>query len=164
VETQGCKTVEGKATQRKRKNAEADKVRAMEMNGKPPTIQNGGRGKKSHQPTKTNTPAKKTWADVIQTGGINVQIVLGNGNLGLTTPTKTRGERRGGAAWRLAKRGVAGERGAMRRGTGGPEETTSGGNKGGQRGKNGRGREEDREEPGAVASEQTGPPDKTTCG
>jgi hypothetical protein len=45
-------------------------------------------------------------------GGINVQIVLGNGNLGLTTPTKARGERRGGAARRLRRRNEAGERGA----------------------------------------------------
>jgi hypothetical protein len=133
VETEGWETVEGKATQRKKKNAEADKMCAMETNGKPPTTQNGGRGKKTHQPMKTNTPVKKTWADVVWTRGINVQIVLGNGNLGLTTPTKTRGERRGGAAWRLAKRRVDRGRGAMTRGKGGPEEITSGGNKGGQR-------------------------------
>jgi hypothetical protein len=112
-----------------------------------------------------NTPsAKKTWAEVIKSGGINVQIVLGNGNLGLTTLTMKRGERRGGAARRLMKRGENGERGATGRGKGGPEEIISGGNKGGQKGKNGRGREEDREEPGAVASEQTGLLDKTTCG
>jgi hypothetical protein len=70
---------------------------------------------------------KKTWADVVRTGGIKVQIVLGNGNLGLTTPMQTRGERRGGAARRLAKMGVDGERGALRMGKGGPEEITSGG-------------------------------------
>jgi hypothetical protein len=93
VETEGWTTVEGKATQRKRKNGEADKTRAMEMNGKPLTTQNGGWGKKPHQPMKSNTHVKKTWADVVQTGGINVQIVLRNGNLGLTTLTKTRGER-----------------------------------------------------------------------
>jgi hypothetical protein len=95
---------------------------------------------------------------------INVQIVLGNGNLGLTSPTRIRGERRGRAVWRLAKREADGERGGMGRGKGGPEEITSGGNKGGQRGKHGRGREEDREEPGTAASEQTGLPDKMTCG
>jgi hypothetical protein len=133
VETEGWKTVEGKATQRKKKNAEADKMCATETNGKPPTTQNGRRGKKPHQPMKTNTPAKKTWADVIRTGGINVQIVLGNGNLGLTTPMKTTGERRGRAVRRLAKRRVDGERGTMRRGKGGLEEITSGGNKAGQR-------------------------------
>jgi hypothetical protein len=127
AETDGWKTVEGKATQRKKKNAEVDKTCAMDTNGKPPMTQNGGWGKKPHQPMKTNTPAKKTWVDVVRTGGINVQIVLGNSNLGLTTPMKTRGERQGGAAWRLAKRRVDGERGAMRRGKGGLEEITSGG-------------------------------------
>jgi hypothetical protein len=45
-------------------------------------------------------------------------------------------------------------------GKGGPEEIISGGNKGGQRGQNGRGREEDREEHGAAASEQIGLLDK----
>jgi hypothetical protein len=70
-------------------------------------------GKNSHQPRPNNTSAKKTWADVIKNGGINVQIVLGNINLGLTTPTKMMGERRGGAAPRLAKKGVHGERGMM---------------------------------------------------
>jgi hypothetical protein len=99
---------------------------------------------------------KKTWADVVKNGGINVQIVLGNGNRGLTTLMKMRGERRGGAAWRLVKSEVDGERGVVGRGKGGPEETNNGGNKGGQMRKYGRGREEDREEPGAVASEQTG--------
>jgi hypothetical protein len=46
--------------------------------------------------------------------------VLGNGNLGLTTPTKMRGERRGGAAWRLARKGEDEEREAMGRGRDGP--------------------------------------------
>jgi hypothetical protein len=75
-----------------------------------------------------------------------------------------RGERRGGVAWRLMKREENGERGAMGRGKGGLEEKINGGNKGGQMGKNGRAREEDREEPGMVASEQTGLLDKTTHG
>jgi hypothetical protein len=121
VETEGWKTVEGKATQRKKKNEEAGKKRAKEMNDKPPITKNGGRGKNSHQPRHNDTSNKKTWADVVKSGGINVQIVLGNGNLGLTTPTKMRGERRGGAARRLAKRGEDGERGAMGRGKEGPE-------------------------------------------
>jgi hypothetical protein len=49
--------------------------------------------------------AKKTWAYVVKAGGINVQIVLGNGNLGLV-PQRKRGERRGeergggGGTWR----------------------------------------------------------------
>jgi hypothetical protein len=41
-----------------------------------------------------NTPsAKKTWAEVVKSRGINVQIVLGNSNLGLTIPRMKRGER-----------------------------------------------------------------------
>jgi hypothetical protein len=161
VETDGWKTVEGKATQRKKRSEAASNHRVTETSDKPPTTKNGGRGKNSHQPRPNSTPAKKTWADVVKNGGINVQIVLGNGNLGLTTPTKMRGERRAGAAWMLAKREVDGERGAVGRGKGGQEETNNGGNKGGQMWKNGRGREEDREEPGVVASEQTGLLDKT---
>jgi hypothetical protein len=82
-----------------------------------------GRGKNTHQP-RTNTPsATKTWAEVVKSGGINVQIELGNGNLGLTTPTARRGERRGGAARRLGKKAGGGERGAEGRGTGGPKMT-----------------------------------------
>jgi hypothetical protein len=42
------------------------------------------------------------------------------------------------------------------RGKGGPEEITSGGNKGGQIGKNGRGRIEERGHPSMVASMQIG--------
>ncbi|KAI5817775.1 hypothetical protein BZA77DRAFT_352337 [Pyronema omphalodes] len=98
----GWKTVEGKEAQKKRRNDKADKKRATENSNKPPTTKTGGRGKTTHQP-KTNTPsAKKTWAEVVKSGGINVQIVLGNGNLGLTTPPARRGERQGGAARRLS--------------------------------------------------------------
>jgi hypothetical protein len=155
-ETEGWKTVEGKATQRKKKNELADQKSTMETNCKPPTKQNGGWGKKSHQLMNTNTPPKKTWADVIKAGGINVQIVLGNGNLGLRTLMKMRGERRGGAAWRLTKRREDGETGAKRRGNEGPEVIPSRGNKGGQMEKHGRGREEERQEPGAAAPVQVG--------
>jgi hypothetical protein len=157
-------TVEGKAMQRKKKNAEADKKKAKEMHDNTPMTKNGGRGKNSHQPRLNATSSTKTWADVVKSGGINVQIVLGNGNLGLTIPTTKRGERRGGAAQRLMKGGENGERGVMGRGKGGPEDIISGGNKGGQMGKGGRGREEDSEEPSAVASEQIGLLDKMTCG
>jgi hypothetical protein len=101
---------------------------------------------------KTNTPPTKTWADVVKAGGINVQIVLGNSNLGLTTSTQKRGERHSGAAWRLAKRRDDGESGMMGRGKEGPEKIISGGNNGRQMGKNRRGRVEEREEPGMVAS------------
>jgi hypothetical protein len=86
VETEGWSTVKGKAMQRKRKNKLVDKTHTMETNGKPLMMQNGSWGKKSHQLMKTNTPPKKTWADIIKARGIKVQIVLGNGNLGLTTP------------------------------------------------------------------------------
>jgi hypothetical protein len=106
VETDGWKTVEGKAAQRKKNNEEADKKRAMETSNKPPPTKTGGWGKNSHQLRLNNTSAKKTWADYVRNRGINVQIVLGNANLGLTTPTKTRGERQGGAARRLAMKGV----------------------------------------------------------
>jgi hypothetical protein len=89
--------------------------------------------------------------------------VLGNGNLGLATPpTKKRGERRGGVARRLGRKEGVGERGEERWGKGGPEETTSGGNKGGEMGKNGKGRGEERGEPGAAASVQTGHLDPMT--
>jgi hypothetical protein len=87
--------------------------------------------------------------------------VIGNGNLGLATPMKMRGERRGGAAQRLVSRNEAGERGAMGRGNEGPEEIKSGGNKGGQMGKDGRGRVEERGEPSTVASMRTGHLDQT---
>jgi hypothetical protein len=148
--------------QRKKKNAEADKKWAKEISDKPPTTKNGGRGKNSHQPRPTNTSAKKTWPDVIKNGGINVQIVLGNGNFGRTTPMTMRGDRRGGAARRLGKKGVDGERGTMGRGNVGPEQITSGGNKGRQMGKNGRERVEERGEPSAAASVRTGHLDPTT--
>jgi hypothetical protein len=162
VETDGWKTVEGKAMQRKKRSQAASKQRATEMSDKRPTTKNGGRGKNSHQPRPTNTSAKKTWADVIRNGGINVQIVLGNGNLGLTTPTKRRGERRGGAAQRLAKREEDGQRGVKGRGNEGLEEVNRGANKGGQIGNTGRGREEERGEPGAAAPEQAGLLEKKT--
>jgi hypothetical protein len=79
----------------------------------------------SHQLRPTNTSAKKTWADVMKSGGINVQIVLGNGNVGLTTPMKMMGERRGGAARRLEEKGADRERGTLGRGKDGPEEIMS---------------------------------------
>jgi hypothetical protein len=97
VETEGWKTVAEKATQRQ-KNEEAGKKRTMELSNKPPMTKNGAWGKDSHQPRLNNTSAKKTWADVVKNGGVNVQIVLGNSNLGLTTPMKMRGETRAGAA------------------------------------------------------------------
>jgi hypothetical protein len=159
---EGWKTVEGKATQRKKKNVEANKIWAKETSDKTPMTKNGGQGKISHQPQPNTTSTKMTWADVIKSGGINVQIVLGNGNLGLTIPAKARGERRGGAARRLGRRNEARERGAMGRGNDSPELISHGGNQGGHIGQHGGGRAEEREEPGAVASEQAGLLDKTT--
>jgi hypothetical protein len=96
MQTDGWQTVEGKATQRKKETEATGGKQAKETSDKPPTIRNGGQGKNSHQLQPNTTSTKKTWADVVNSGGINVQIVLGNGNLGLTTPMKTRGERRGG--------------------------------------------------------------------
>jgi hypothetical protein len=132
------KTVEGKAAQKKRRNDRADNKRAATTANHTPKTTNGGRGKNTHQP-QTNTPStRKTWAEVVKSGGINVQIVLGNGNLGLATPPmKKRGERRGGAARRLGRKEGAGERGEERRsrvgppGAGGKEASTTGG--GGER-------------------------------
>jgi hypothetical protein len=138
VEKDRWKTVEGKAAQKKRRNEKADNTRAMETSNKPPTTKTGGHGKNSHQPRMTNTSAKKTWAEVVKSGGINVQIVLGNGNLGVATPPmKKRGERRGGAARRLGRKEGLRERGEERRGkvgrpgVGGKEASTTGG--GGER-------------------------------
>jgi hypothetical protein len=156
VEKDGWKTMEGKAMQKKRRNDRADNEWAMTTTNNTPKTMNSGRGKNTHQSWLNNTPTKKTWADVIQTGRINVQIVLGNGNLGLTAPTKTRGERRGGAAWRLMKKGVDGERGAVGWGKGGLEEKNCRGNKGGQIRKHGRGTPHQTHHPGAVASVQAG--------
>jgi hypothetical protein len=59
--------------------------------------------------------ARKTWADVVKAGGINVQIVLGNGNLGyVLPPQRTRGERRVGVRRRVNTEGGGGERGVVR--------------------------------------------------
>jgi hypothetical protein len=85
--------------------------------------------------------------------------VLGNSNLGQATPvrmTGERGQRTGGTTWRLRKRsgaltGEGREQGTMRRGKDGPEVISSGRNKGGQMGKNGREREEEMGEPSMAA-------------
>jgi hypothetical protein len=147
------------------KAAKVDNTRTEMVREKTPTKQNGERVKKNHQPTMKNYRDAKTWADIVRSGGINVQIVLGNGNLGQAIPvrmTGERGERRGGTIRRLRKRsgagtGESGERGAMGRGNIGLEVILLGGNKGGKIDKNGRGRVEDRgEQPGKVASECTG--------
>jgi hypothetical protein len=93
VESSRWKTMDGKAMQKKRRNDKADNKWAMMTVNNTPIMKTGGRGKNTHQP-RINTPsAKRTWAEVIKSGGINVQIMLGNGNLGLTTPMARRGER-----------------------------------------------------------------------
>jgi hypothetical protein len=119
-------------------------------------------GKTSHQPLNNNTSPNKTWVDIIKGRGFNVQIVRGNGNLGLTTPTIMRGERCRGVAWRLIKKREEGERGVMGCGKDGLEIKSCGENTGGKIDKNGRSRVADREEPGMVASVQAGYLDQIT--
>jgi hypothetical protein len=120
----GWKTVEGKEARKKRRNEKADNEPAATTTSNTPKMKTGGRGKNTHQPKPTTPSAKKTWAEVVKSGGINVQIVLGNGNLGLATPpTKKRGERRGGAARRLGRKEGVGERGEERRSRVGPPGT-----------------------------------------
>jgi hypothetical protein len=161
----GWRTATSKATRWKMKAAEADNTRTETAREKTPRKQNGERLNKIHQPTTKNYRDVKTWADVVRSRGINVQIVLGNGNLGQATPVRMTGERRerrGGTTRRLRKRsgagtGESGERGALGRGNVGPEVILLGANKGGKIDKNGGGRVEDRgERPGKVASERTG--------
>jgi hypothetical protein len=120
AEKDGWKTVEGKAAQKKRRNEKADNKQAATTVSNTPKTKTGRRGKNTHQPKPTTPSAKKTWAEVVKSGGINVPIVLGNGNLGLATPpTKKRGERRGGVARRLGRKEGVGERGEERWGKGG---------------------------------------------
>jgi hypothetical protein len=123
MENKGWKTVEGKATLRKRRNKKADNKWAGTTASNTPTTKNGGRGKKTHQPRMSTPSAKMTWAEVVKSRVINVQIVLGNSNLGLTQLATRRGERQGGAAPRLGKKAGVGERGEEGRGTGGPKVT-----------------------------------------
>jgi hypothetical protein len=138
AETDGWKTVEVKAAQKKRRNEKADNKRTVTAANNTPTTKNGGRGKNTHQPRMNTPSAKKTWPEVVKSGGINVQIVLGNGNLGHITPMTRRGERQGGAARRLGKKAGARERGEGGKGMGGPEVTGSDGTgakgNGGERG------------------------------
>ncbi|KAI5809267.1 hypothetical protein BZA77DRAFT_361878 [Pyronema omphalodes] len=115
AETNGWKTVEAKATQKKKMKAK-ETTSTSAIPKQTPTTKNGGRGKNTHQPRQTTPSAKKTWAEVVKSGGINVQIVLGNGNLGLTTAPARRGERRGGSARRLRRKEGQGERGEEKRG------------------------------------------------
>jgi hypothetical protein len=79
--------------QKKRRNDKADNKWAATTVNNTPTMKNSGRGKNTHHPRMNTPSAKKTWAEVIKSGGINVLIVLGNGHLGLTTLMARRGER-----------------------------------------------------------------------
>ncbi|KAI5814588.1 hypothetical protein BZA77DRAFT_356374 [Pyronema omphalodes] len=71
AETNGWKTVEAKATQKKKKKAKATTSTAA-VPKQTPTMKNGGRGKNTHQPRQTTPSAKKTWAEVVKSGCINV--------------------------------------------------------------------------------------------
>jgi hypothetical protein len=76
------RTAESKATRPKVKAAMGDK-RRMEMVRETSLMkQNGEPGMKPYQLMTNDRYDGRTWADVIWSGGINVQIVLGNGNLG----------------------------------------------------------------------------------
>jgi hypothetical protein len=84
----------------------------METSNKPPMTKTGRQGKNSYQLWITNTSTKKTWVEVLKSGGINIQSILGNGNLGLATlPMMKRGERRGRVVRRLGRKEGVGERG-----------------------------------------------------
>jgi hypothetical protein len=77
AEKDGWKTVEGKAVQKKRRNDKADNKWAATTANNTPTTKNGGRGKNTHQP-RTNTPsAKKTWAEVVKSGGLMSRLCWG---------------------------------------------------------------------------------------
>jgi hypothetical protein len=98
--TKEWRIVKGKGARRKAKGTGSETQQTAQPRNETPTKQHGVRGKKPHQPTTKHHRDKKTWADVVRSGGINVQIVLGNSNLGQATPVKLtgqRGERRGGA-------------------------------------------------------------------
>jgi hypothetical protein len=82
---------------------------------------NGRWGQKPHQLTTKNTSPKKTCLHIIKSGGMNVQTVPGNSNLGHSTPINMRGERQGGARWRLIRKIEEGVIGAMGQGKDGLE-------------------------------------------
>jgi hypothetical protein len=112
VAKDGWKTMEGKEVQKKRRNEKANNEPAVKTVSNILKMKTSGRGKNTYQLKLTTPSMKKTWAEVIKSGGINIQIVLGNGNLGLAIPlTKKRGDRRGGVAHRLGRKEGEGERG-----------------------------------------------------
>jgi hypothetical protein len=114
VATEECRIAMGTAARWKAKAAEAKRKWMARPRDKTPNDTNGGRGKKAHQPTTNHHRDARTWADVVRSGRINVQIVLGNGNLGTTqleTGKKERRDRvRDGTARRLGRKREGGER------------------------------------------------------
>jgi Tfp pilus assembly protein PilX len=117
VATEEWRIVMGKATQQKAKSAEAKKKWIAIPRDETPNKTNGGLGKKAHQPTTNHHHDMRTWADVVRSRGINVQIVLGNGNLGTTQLETRKKETRDRARDRvvrwLGRKREGGERGGM---------------------------------------------------
>jgi hypothetical protein len=117
VATEEWRIAMGKATRRKAKAAAAKQKWTGIPCDDTPNKTNGGRGKKAHQLTTNHHRDARTWADVVRSGGINVQIVLGNGNLGTIQPETGKKERRdgardGAARW-LGRKREGGERRGM---------------------------------------------------
>jgi hypothetical protein len=135
----------GKAIRWKAKATKAKKKCTATRHDATPNNQHRGWGKKAHQPTNNNHHAAQSWVDVVHSGGINVQIVLANNNLGTTQPETRKKERRHGAAHQLGRKRGGGERGRMQQGTGGPENHDDNGE-----GKRNKG------QPGAATPVQTG--------
>jgi hypothetical protein len=91
AEKDGWKTVEGKAAQKKRRNGKADNKWAATTANYTLKTTNGGRGKNTYQPRMNTPSAKKTWAEVVKSGGINVRAPRrehhhGNGDPPLRSP------------------------------------------------------------------------------
>jgi hypothetical protein len=91
VEKDGWKTMMGKAVQKKRRNNKADNERVATTTSNTPKTKNSRRGKDTYQLKPTTPSAKKTWAEVIKSGGINVQIMLGKQSWTCNTIDKEKG-------------------------------------------------------------------------
>jgi hypothetical protein len=72
AEKDGWKTMEGKEARKKRRNEKVDNKPAATTASNTPKTKTGGRGKNTHQPKPTTPSAKKTWSEVVKSGGINV--------------------------------------------------------------------------------------------
>ncbi|KAI5812896.1 hypothetical protein BZA77DRAFT_358718 [Pyronema omphalodes] len=102
ADDEGWNTLEGKTIRSKRRSEQTSNQKEAPNNNKTPTTKTSRRGKSTYQPKPTTTPTKNTWAEVVKSGGINVQIVLGNGHLQLiTSRRRARRQRQGGAARKL---------------------------------------------------------------